>query len=113
MFSLNACSGCHAGETQTNFTHVDAVFFGREASLSGFLSGKAGRGGAIDFDNNPDNDSMAIEDAALRPPADPAIHIFSEILRRAKDLRRVADNPCGAVLNIRDQLMFQPVNMVH
>ena len=73
VFSLNTCSGCHAGETQTNFTHVDAVFFGREATLSGFVSGKAGQGGAVDFDNNANNDSMMVEDPALRPTSDPAI----------------------------------------
>ena len=42
FLSLNACSGCHAGETQTAFTHVNPVFFGIKATLSGFLTGKAG-----------------------------------------------------------------------
>src|SRR5262249_7247129 len=30
LVSLNACTGCHAGETQTHFWQVDPVFFGTE-----------------------------------------------------------------------------------
>ncbi len=30
-YSLQSCSGCHAGETQTAFTHINPAFFGREA----------------------------------------------------------------------------------
>jgi len=41
VFSLNSCSGCHGGETQTNFTHVDPVFFGKEATFS-FRQGRPG-----------------------------------------------------------------------
>ena len=41
-FSLITCWGCHGGETQTGFTHIDPVFYGKEATLSGFLTGRAG-----------------------------------------------------------------------
>ncbi len=78
-----------------------------------FLSGKAGQGGAIDFDNNPGNDSMMVEDAAGRPTSNPTVRMFNEILRRAKDLKNFVRADCGSVLSIRDELMFQPVNMVH
>jgi len=111
-FSLRVCSGCHAGETQTNFTHVDPVFFGKEATLSGFLTGKAGQGGAFDFDRNANNDSMMVEDPALRPPSDPQVRMFNDILHRAKDLKGVATSACGSVLQIANDLTFQPVNMV-
>jgi len=114
FFSENTCNGCHAGETQTGFTHVDTVFFGKEASLSGFLTGRPGSGGAIDFDNKPDNDSMAVKDPALRPSAaNPNIRIFNDILRRAKDLKSATSTTCGTALSISAELLFQPLNEPH
>jgi len=53
-----------------------------------------------------------VEDPALRPTSDPAIRMFNEILRRAQDLKNFVKSSCGNVLSIRDELMFQPVNMV-
>ena len=46
-FSLNTCNGCHAGETNTFFTHIGTSFAatlghrfpGTEVNLSGFLTG--------------------------------------------------------------------------
>ncbi|WP_224240680.1 CARDB domain-containing protein [Hyalangium gracile] len=38
-FSLNTCSGCHAGETATDFTHVSPRAAGRQAALSAYLRG--------------------------------------------------------------------------
>jgi len=115
VFSRNTCTGCHAGEVQTFFTHVDPVFYGTETTLSGFLSGKAGRGGAVDWDNNPNNDSMAIKDAAGRGGALNSVRIFNDILRRAKDLKDfVLSPPCaGTALSIRNELMFKPIHSVH
>jgi hypothetical protein len=111
-FSLQTCNGCHAGETQTGFTHVDPVFFGTEATLSGFLSGKAGRGGAIDFDGDSTNGLMSVKDPALRPSAANAtIRTFNEINRRAQDLKTFSSTTCASPLGISAQLMFQPVNM--
>jgi len=109
FFSFNTCSGCHGGETQTHFTHVDPVFFGTEATLSGFLTGKAGNF-AIDFDRKAGNDTMAVKDAALRPSSDPKIRNFNDIKRRAQDLKKVVSTTCGSVLSISSQLMFQPLN---
>lgn len=114
IFSRNACSGCHAGEVQTFFTHVDPVFFGTQATLSGFLSGKAGRGGAIDADGDPNNDKFKVRDAANRGSTNTdRFHTFSDIKRRAQDLKQVATSACGTVFSLRDALMFHPVGSVH
>jgi hypothetical protein len=111
-FSLQTCSGCHAGETQTSFTHVDPVFFGTQATLSGFLTGKAGKGGAVDSDGDSTNGAMAVKDPALRPSkTNPTIRNFNDINRRAQDLKTFVGTTCGSVLGISAQLMFQPVNM--
>jgi len=56
---------------------------------------------------------MMVEDAAGRPTSNPTVRMFNEILRRAKDLKNFVRADCGSVLSIRDELMFQPVNMVH
>ena len=112
FFSFNTCAGCHAGETQTHFTHIDPVFFGTEATLSGMITGTAGTGGAIDFDNNPANDTMAVKDAALRPTTNPKIRNFNEIKRRAQDLKKVTSTTCSSILSISSELLFQPLNSV-
>ncbi len=113
VFSLNTCTGCHSGETQTNFTHVDPVFFGTQATLSGFLTGKPGQGGSYDWDLNPNNDSILIKDPALRPTPNPKLRGFNDILRRARDLKDYATTPCGSVLAIRNELMFNSGVAVH
>ena len=109
FFSFNTCAGCHAGETQTHFTHIDPVFFGTQATLSGMITGTAGAF-AIDFDKKPANDTMAVKDAALRPSTNPKIRNFNEIKRRAVDLKNVGSATCGSVLSISSELMFQPLN---
>ncbi|MCP3136705.1 hypothetical protein [Pyxidicoccus xibeiensis] len=48
-FSLNTCNGCHSGETDTFFTHVDPES-GIPAQLSRFLTG----GGPGSFHESPD-----------------------------------------------------------
>ena len=118
IVSINACNGCHAGETQTNFWHVNPTFFGKEARISGFLSGtadasKTPNNPPVDWDNNKNNDSMMVMDPSLRPVANPQFYIYNDILRRAIDLQDFVNYSCGSVLKIRDQLMFQPMNMVH
>jgi hypothetical protein len=109
-FSLLTCWGCHGGETQTGFTHIDPVFYGTEATLSGFVSGHPGAGGAIDFDRNPDDENMTVEDAGLRPSTDPRMRVFNEMLRRARDLNTVTSTTCGTVLSISSELLFKPLN---
>jgi hypothetical protein len=106
---------------QTFFTHVDPVFFGTETTLSGFLAGTAGRGGAIDFDNNPSNDSMMVRDAAGRGGILNSLRMFNDILRRARDLKDfVLTPPCATsitngsnVFALRSKLMFKPLSSVH
>ena len=95
IFSLQTCSGCHAGETQTAFTHINPVFFGNEARLSGFLTGVKGTGGAIDFDHDSTNVLMAVQDAAMRPSTNPTIRSFNDIDRRARDLLSYVSTSCG------------------
>jgi len=107
-FSLNTCWGCHGGETQTGFTHVDPVFYGTEATMSGFMTGTAGTGGAVDFDGNSSDVHMTVKDPSSRPGA----RAFNEINRRAKDLNAVVSTICGSVLSISSELMFKPLNSV-
>lgn len=114
IFSRNACSGCHAGEVQTFFTHVDPVFFGTQATLSGFLSGTAGRGGAVDADGIPGNDKFKVRDAANRGnTTTDRFHTFSDIKRRAQDLNQIVNATCGTAFSLRNELMFHPVGAVH
>ncbi|HEY6978046.1 MAG TPA: hypothetical protein VH396_17220 [Chitinophagaceae bacterium] len=111
-FSLISCWGCHGGETQTGFTHVDPVFYGTEATLSGFLTGRAGTGGAVDFDGDSTNDVLMVKDPALRPSASPTLRGFNDILRRARDLNTVTTTACGSILGISSELLFKPLNSV-
>jgi len=108
-FSLNTCWGCHGGETQTGFTHVDPVFYGTEATLSGFLTGQAGKNGAIDFDNDPDNGFLTVRDPALRPTNSPTLRFFNDMERRARDLNVAWQSDCGTIFGISSELLFKPV----
>lgn len=113
-FSLNICTGCHAGETQTFFFHVEPVFFGSETVLSGFLTGNPQTQAIpFDVDGNPANDSMMVEDAAGRPQIDPLVYFFNDILRRARDLKDFIATPCASPFQIRDQLMQPTIMQVH
>lgn len=112
VISLNACSGCHAGETQTRFWHLNPVFYGKETTLSGFLTGTKGLD-AIDFDYNDNNDSMTVKDPALRPSSNPKLYVYNDLLRRAEDLNDFLSQSCGSIFSIRNQLMYKPMVMVH
>jgi hypothetical protein len=112
-YSLQSCSGCHAGETQTAFTHINPAFFGRQAGLSGFLTGIKGIGGAIDFDHDSANLLMQVQDAAMRPSTHPTMRNFNDIDRRARDLQSFVSTSCGSAFAISSRLMFQSTTMVH
>ncbi|HVG31256.1 MAG TPA: choice-of-anchor X domain-containing protein [Pyrinomonadaceae bacterium] len=71
-FSLNACSGCHARETDTIFTHVKPAPFGTPAGLSGFMTG------------------INVIDPADGAPT----RNFNEFKRRALDLDKLVHTPC-------------------
>jgi hypothetical protein len=62
-FSLNTCSGCHAGETGTEFTHVAPRAAGRAAVLSPFLQG-----------------------GTVRDPVTQELRTFNDLSRRADDM---------------------------
>lgn len=112
QFSLNTCSGCHGGETQTFFTHVDPVTYGTVATLSGFLTGTAGIGGAID--SGPSGDGiMTVEDAADRPSGAATLRDFGDLDFRAQDLDNFVNTPCKGIINVLHTLAFDPVKMVH
>ncbi|MBM3724979.1 MAG: hypothetical protein FJW40_06105 [Acidobacteria bacterium] len=71
-FSLNTCDGCHAGETQTAFTHVTPAPFGTEAGLSGFMTG------------------ITVNDPADGMPS----RTFNDLQRRKLDLEGLAGSSC-------------------
>lgn len=71
QFSLNTCSGCHAGETGTQFLQISPRFPGQAASLSDFLTGR----------NMPKPD-----------PVSGVPRTFNDLARRASDLQGLA---CG------------------
>lgn len=85
LFSLSTCSGCHAGETATTFTHVTPRPPGSPAGLSNFLTGL----------NQPTPNPV--------PP--PASHIFADLDRRAQDLADLLDSSCLPLIRFRPLLM--------
>jgi len=116
VFSLNTCSGCHAGETQTFFTHIDPVPFQTEATLSGFLTGKAGRGvpglaEPEDVDGDPNNNLMTVND----PSGAPFTIRYNDLRRRAIDLDFFLATECTdfKLLGLTHKLTVRPLNMVH
>ena len=86
-FSLNTCSGCHAGETSTFFQHLSTVIPG---GISGFLTGV----------NVPDP-------AGEQTGGSATVRHFDDLQRRAQDLDAVVSSPCIA------QIQFIPLRMVH
>ncbi|HYO12727.1 MAG TPA: hypothetical protein VE685_06000 [Thermoanaerobaculia bacterium] len=72
--SLNTCNGCHGGETDTVFKHVEPRAAGQEAQLSAFLTGNPL---SIDMCNG--------------------IHSFGDIERRRVDLCQLLAKSCSQV----------------
>lgn len=72
LFSLNTCSACHAGETNTIFTHIKPAPFGTPAALSGFMTG------------------ITVNDPADGAPT----RTFNEFRRRSLDLDKLVHSPC-------------------
>lgn len=115
ILSLNTCSGCHGGETQTFFTHIDPAPFGTPAGLSGFLTGISGRGGAIDADGAPGNNIMTVSDPAGRPLGAPALRGFNDLQRRLDDLNVLVNQNCLSIsaIGIANILLVKPMIMTH
>ncbi len=99
IFSLNTCNGCHAGETNTSFTHINPASFGSPATLSGFLTG------------------ITVVDPAGRPSGVPTSRTFNDLLRRRNDLADLITTNClrkrPGVMEIASRLSFRPVKMTH
>lgn len=98
VFSLNACSSCHGGETNTQFLHVRTASFGSEATLSGFLTG------------------VTLADPAGRPIGSPTSRTFNDLLRRNLDLSGLISSTClkkRPFFEIAHKLTFNPVRMTH
>lgn len=91
--SINTCNGCHAGETQTPFVHVDpSTPLGTPAFLSGFLTG------------------ITVNDPGLQARAcGPFARSFDDLDRREKDIKQKARMSCFeahpvAIATVRDSL---------
>ncbi|MEW6737403.1 MAG: hypothetical protein AB1489_39340 [Acidobacteriota bacterium] len=84
-FSFDTCNACHAGETNTLFTHIKPAPFGVPAGLSGFMTG------------------INVIDPADGMP----VRTFNELDRRALDLDNLVNSPC------RDQLFFKKILAAH
>ncbi|MCB0632223.1 MAG: hypothetical protein R2824_26130 [Saprospiraceae bacterium] len=99
VFSLNTCSGCHARETLTSFTHISPRPFGIEAGLSGFLTG------------------IDVTDAANRPTGSPTVRHFGDLDRRQNDLNNLLSSTCFSVprpvFELAHRLTFEPLRMTH
>ena len=100
MFSLNTCTGCHAGETNTLFTHISPAPFGAAAGLSGFLTG-------INV-SDPSLPPPGGPTPPLPPPAvSPPWHTYADLERRAAELDQIVNAPCII------QIFHRPLRMVH
>jgi hypothetical protein len=111
--SLNTCSGCHANETKTGFTHVIPANFGTPAALSSFLTGLGNDDETADIDSDPIG-AFWIKDRANRPTAATATKRgFNDLFRRANHLEALVNIGCGGsgtVFGLADVLRFQPTN---
>jgi hypothetical protein len=125
MFSLNTCTGCHGGETQTVFTHVRYIGFGHNitpTSLSGglrdissFLTGLGTDAVGTDNDNDP-NGLFFVSDAAGRPTGAPRIRGFNDLLRREMFMKNLLCNGCsgsGVIFAIVDAVGVAQVARTH
>jgi hypothetical protein len=86
MFSLGTCSGCHTGETKTQFTHVKPGVM-RPPALSGFLTGI----------------SVTDPDAT---DTDNTVRVYNDLERRALDLDGLVNSACFR------QLVFNNISMM-
>ncbi len=119
MFSLNTCSGCHGGETQTVFTHVRYIGFGHNitpTSLSGglrdissFITGLGSDAVGTDNDNDP-NGLFFVSDVAGRPTGSPRIRGFNDLLRREMFMKNLLCNACSGSGMIFDMVAIVAVS---
>ena len=114
QFSLNTCSGCHSGETQTGFTMIDPVPYGTPARLSGFLTGTPGIAinGITPVDLDGPNGIMNVPDPAGRASSN-SLRKFNDLQRRADDLQALVSSSCVSIFHIKEILMRKQLNAVH
>lgn len=90
-FSLNTCSGCHTGETDTTFYHIRPAGPGLMPTLSNFLM------------NNPHN---VVDNRGIP-------HSFTEMVNRQQALANLANQQCRLTGLPPFQLTRAPLNSVH
>lgn len=76
-FSLNTCSGCHAGETQTEFVHVAPRSRGAPSALSPYLRG-----------------------TTVTDPMTKSVRTFDDLTRRADDLKALVCAPTAGLKSV-------------
>ncbi len=96
-FSLNTCNGCHAGETNTFFTHVKPGPFGSPVGLSGFLTG-------VDATSMGMPPFIFVADPTMtgNPPEK-----FNDLERRRISLETLLSTPCFF------EMFRQPLRATH
>jgi hypothetical protein len=86
IFSLNTCQGCHGGETNTRFVHVECRPFGGEAALSGFLTGQS--------PSSPNPPFNPLATFVVTDPVSGASNSFADLARRVEDMDCLVNCPC-------------------
>ena len=87
--SLNTCDDCHAGETNTAFTHVNWSNTNSPAQLSGFMTG------------------ITVAD----PAGSGIIRQYNDLARRAQMLQDVASKSCTSLLSPRESFFAEQQKM--
>ena len=93
QFSLNTCNGCHFGETDTFFLHVDPTVM--PAALSNFLTG--GGGGGV----------WSVPDPQFGTPT----WTFADLERRFSRLYELACSSCGRLVGFDPGIIRQIVEL--
>jgi hypothetical protein len=90
-FSLGTCNGCHARETNTQFTHISpTTSFNQAAGFSGFMG----------LDNPPVAGGITVADPRVLPV--PTLNRdFNEVIRRGKKLDEMCTvSPLGLDMSV-------------
>lgn len=119
VISLNTCSGCHGGETNTSignlinnpsgighdpFLHMTPQPSGTATTLSAFLTG----------DPSDLQGLFRVSDPAKRPQSNAIVWGFNDLERRAEDLESFVNTNCTAtLLGLIQVFTFKPLNMTH
>jgi hypothetical protein len=141
QFSLNTCEACHSAETQTIFTHANAVGLGTQmryvgimdyitdgvdtkTQISPFLTGRNYHFAGNNFnDDDPTDDPTDNTLTGFFMVKDPSgtgqLRGFNDLERRAQDLANFVfvNRCCKArftnIIKFAGTAFFQPLNMSH